>query len=598
MVYFFHHYELPVIIQQAQLQRLIRTRQQEAAQGTTNATSPPPTTDATPNNPSSNTAAGQAEQNNDNNNNRNFINRGYVFNHALVPVPVMRNRAINLVTNLRNIITDYLSGAPPVPLINNNNTNNNNMNNATRRVRMINFRNLQRINLGSIQIIPIANQVNINSTTATSAANSTATATAVTHTNATTPTPTTQPTNNLHGTDNLTYNSTVNTDDENVDFRNNYQRNYEENNFIFPSTVDGDQRAAVRRRTVNVNTVHSSNNSEINQIVKNQIQHAKHNNEKMNHQKDKENEINVDTSHVDDVQKLYKIEKIADLSSSLNVEPLMPSSQTPSLTPSTPATHEQLLPSSVFKSLVKEINLINNPETGNSKLNINEIEVKQCHENNSIAKKCDNKTDDDHHHDVDNDLLRKCVNYGEEGYEDKTDETGEHTTGNLKSSNFNNNKNSKNYLAKSTSLSEIVVKDENLISKNINSGDNFSSKIENTINTAIITKNSDFSNTSNNSSRSSINICDKSGTFDIVSINNKTEIECCNVNLKVNDKKCNNTSEITATAKNIDLEAEKTIKLNELHSELHSPETNDITLIPSTSSTTTSNSSSFSPSSG
>lgn len=168
MVYFFHHYELPVIMQQVQLQQLlIRSRQQQNQQpANQNARPVPPTTlPFAPFNPTATVAANvnapptqppqagddyqeravevDAEaRNNDNNNNtnNNLLNNVGVF----INVPVYVMRALNMFGNIRNILTNGI-----VHNINNNINNN--------QMRVINLRNnLRQINLGSIEIRPIS----------------------------------------------------------------------------------------------------------------------------------------------------------------------------------------------------------------------------------------------------------------------------------------------------------------------------------------------------------------------------------------------------------------------------------------------------------
>lgn len=221
MIYFFHHYELPVIMQQAHLQQiLLRSRQQQAEQqlnpnqpGTANSTNPVPPA------PTAGTGIAAIDpllltvpvptQNNDNNNNQNLLLNhrwdNYYINQRM---PVLRNRALNLAINLRNFLADNVFG---VGIVNNNNNNNGNVNVAHRRVRMINLRNLQQINLGSIQIIPTVTVQPIEELAAGIVDESTAE----------------QPS----GVDIpiVTSNETL------MDDRSNFQRNFEENNFMFSS---------------------------------------------------------------------------------------------------------------------------------------------------------------------------------------------------------------------------------------------------------------------------------------------------------------------------------------------------------------------------
>lgn len=97
MVYFFHHYELPIIIQQAQLQHMLLRSNQNSNVSADNQNTQTPTEPA------------QGPQTNS------------IF-HAL-----SRNRANNFVASLRNNMFGLLDN------------NNNNNENAQRRVRYFNF---------------------------------------------------------------------------------------------------------------------------------------------------------------------------------------------------------------------------------------------------------------------------------------------------------------------------------------------------------------------------------------------------------------------------------------------------------------------------
>lgn len=213
MIYFFHHYELPVIMQQNHLQQiLLRTRQQQAQQqlnpnlaGTANTTNPAPP------NPTGPTGTASIDplllsvptptQNNDNNNNQNLLLNHRWDNYYLNQhIPDFRNRALNLAINLRNFLADNVFG---VGVVNNNNNNNRNM--VRRRVRMINLRNLQQINLGSIQIVPTIVE------------------------------PMEELADGIAGAETAAVDTPTVSSSETLDDRSNFQRNFEENNFIFNS---------------------------------------------------------------------------------------------------------------------------------------------------------------------------------------------------------------------------------------------------------------------------------------------------------------------------------------------------------------------------
>ncbi|KAG4076428.1 hypothetical protein HA402_005871, partial [Bradysia odoriphaga] len=152
MVYFFHHYELPVIMQQAQLQQLIiRSRQQTQQQQQTNQRSATPTAAGTHPSPIrritlTNLNLPNVNQgNNDNNNNSNIL--------VTLGTYIRQNvRLLNIFQTLRNVLWNGIVN----PNLNHTNTP---------RIRMINLRNnLRQINLGGIEIRP---SVNGNSNTDT-----------------------------------------------------------------------------------------------------------------------------------------------------------------------------------------------------------------------------------------------------------------------------------------------------------------------------------------------------------------------------------------------------------------------------------------------
>lgn len=158
MVYFFHHYELPVIIHQAQLQQLLmRSRHQNHQNGQQGNAGANPSNAATngtvqgPNN-APRPATGEARrpgeggnrQNDNNNNNHNFFTNVTYLARRL-PVPGLRNREDTpLIRSIRNLMANTVLGG----LINNNENNNN------PRIRVVNLGNLQRISLGRIAITP------------------------------------------------------------------------------------------------------------------------------------------------------------------------------------------------------------------------------------------------------------------------------------------------------------------------------------------------------------------------------------------------------------------------------------------------------------
>lgn len=187
MIYFFHHYELPVIIQQAQVQQILRLRtrqrhhqQQQAgnASGAANsngANQAPNENANTPNNGQSNDANAAPPNNpininnnhinnlNNNNNNTSTFNAnrnvvihiGNFFNQHMTATLII-SRALNIAGAVRNIIANDIFGVAAI--FNNNNDNNLNNNNATgaptSHIR-INLANLRRINLSGIQINPV-----------------------------------------------------------------------------------------------------------------------------------------------------------------------------------------------------------------------------------------------------------------------------------------------------------------------------------------------------------------------------------------------------------------------------------------------------------
>lgn len=160
MIYFFHHYELPAIIQQAQVQQILRlrTRQRHQQQNGNGAANNAANARNTPNaaNQTNNDVIGgnQMINNNGNNPNRNIFRNislvGYLqlatalFNHLSSAFGALQGRLIN----------DVLGTAA---LFNNNNSLNNNNNNPTANITRlhINLSRVQRINLTGVQINPV-----------------------------------------------------------------------------------------------------------------------------------------------------------------------------------------------------------------------------------------------------------------------------------------------------------------------------------------------------------------------------------------------------------------------------------------------------------
>lgn len=279
MIYFFHHYELPVIIQQTQLQQLIRNRQQMATQNGTN--------DGDVNNPQQQQQPTDAGNNgtaggtggpgggvnhpgtplhrNDNNNNPNmFLNMGYLLNLNQRVVIRPGDRVLDILTNVRNIFSNNFNfrrapaGGGGVPHLNNNNT--------IRRVRLINLRNLRRIDLDGIQIAAAANQA-----AAAAVASGSVGGGGVGGVN----------TQSAPGDRNeisaQTETNSTSTNSSNVsDSQNNFQRNFAENNYNFASEeIDRQQQHHVEDVEERVFSTHTniatSNNIDGSSSVGNRI---------------------------------------------------------------------------------------------------------------------------------------------------------------------------------------------------------------------------------------------------------------------------------------------------------------------------------------
>uniref|UniRef100_A0A6B2E4R0 Uncharacterized protein n=1 Tax=Phlebotomus kandelakii TaxID=1109342 RepID=A0A6B2E4R0_9DIPT len=229
MVYFFHHYELPVIIHQAQLQQLLmRSRQQNGQNGQqVNAPANPAA-----GGPNANVQMGgnaprpaaaaeprrQGEpgnrQNDNNNNNHNFLTNVTYLARRL-PVPGLRNREETpVIRTLRNMMANTMLGG----LINNNENNNN------PRIRVVNLGNLQRITLGRIAITPTTVQ---SETQTTSEAGETSTENASSSTTTPSDASPADPTGASEGGS-----------------QSNFQRNFEENNYIFPTETATEENPA------------------------------------------------------------------------------------------------------------------------------------------------------------------------------------------------------------------------------------------------------------------------------------------------------------------------------------------------------------------
>lgn len=206
MIYFFHHYELPVIIQQAQVQQILRlrTRQRHQQQNGNGA----PTNNASNLRNGSNTIGNQANNNNamggagggvgvgvgggvgnqmNNNNgvggnNNNPLNNNNRTLFAIISlimnvqvITIMLNPILNALGAVQGRLINYAFGTAAFSnnnndnRLNNNNITNNNRNNNNNpsmnftRLR-INLSRLRRINLAGIQINPAADGVlsNVN----------------------------------------------------------------------------------------------------------------------------------------------------------------------------------------------------------------------------------------------------------------------------------------------------------------------------------------------------------------------------------------------------------------------------------------------------
>lgn len=184
MIYFFHHYELPVIIQQAQVQQILRLRarqrhQQQTGVPSGNAHNNGPNQPANDNNgPANDTNGGNNNNNNNPNNNNNnngtrnanrnvVIHLGNFFNQHMTATLIV-SRALNVIGAVRNVIANDIFGVAAIFNNNNDNNLNNNNNNPHHHglgagpmshIR-INLANLRRINLSSIQINPVASTDN------------------------------------------------------------------------------------------------------------------------------------------------------------------------------------------------------------------------------------------------------------------------------------------------------------------------------------------------------------------------------------------------------------------------------------------------------
>ncbi|GAB0093610.1 uncharacterized protein DMENIID0001_087750 [Sergentomyia squamirostris] len=231
MVYFFHHYELPVIIHQAQLQQLLmRTRHQNAQngqQGAAGVNVAPGVVNGTVQGTNNAPRATAAEPRrapepraprprNDNNNNHNH-NPHNLFGNIAYIARLLHMRALPnngeddhpMLRRVRRLL--QLSG-----LLSNNNMENNN----NQRIRVVNLGNLQRITLGRIAITPSTAQSETQTTNEGGAAENTNSPSSTTSTDS----PTEDSATAGENTSTLTPASSSN-----------FQRNFEENNYIFPA---------------------------------------------------------------------------------------------------------------------------------------------------------------------------------------------------------------------------------------------------------------------------------------------------------------------------------------------------------------------------
>lgn len=169
MIYFFHHYELPVIIQQAQVQQILRLRtrqrhqQQNGAHGATNNASNIRNGPNAANQANNDTMGNNQMNNNGNNPNNNNHRNGNLlttisFILSFQTAAALFNYATRLIGTLQGRLTNDVLGT--AAFFNNNNDNslnNNNNNNPTANITRlrINLSRLRRINLAGIQINPI-----------------------------------------------------------------------------------------------------------------------------------------------------------------------------------------------------------------------------------------------------------------------------------------------------------------------------------------------------------------------------------------------------------------------------------------------------------
>lgn len=172
MIYFFHHYELPVIISQAQVQQILRLRTRQrhqqqngngangAANNSTNIRNGSNTTSNQANNDAMRTN-NQMNNNGNNSNNNNHRNGNLLTTLSFILSFQMASTIYNYVSNLFAMIQGRLANdmLGTAAFFNNNNDNslNNNNNNPTANITRlrINLTRLRRINLAGIQINPI-----------------------------------------------------------------------------------------------------------------------------------------------------------------------------------------------------------------------------------------------------------------------------------------------------------------------------------------------------------------------------------------------------------------------------------------------------------
>lgn len=182
MIYFFHHYELPVIIQQARVQQMVilRTRQrhnQQAGNGANNQQNQRPNDvqqNAASNNNNNNNINLNNNNNNANNNNNNDNNNNININNSILYVisyylnqHINFGGYINQVLHFANTVRNFLLISIVRSLgINNNNNNNTDVSNNVRNTNNQNpdsMNNMNNINDGN-DVHTNNSNININNT--------------------------------------------------------------------------------------------------------------------------------------------------------------------------------------------------------------------------------------------------------------------------------------------------------------------------------------------------------------------------------------------------------------------------------------------------